>query len=52
MLAIVIILFSFIAALLSLVHSHAAKTPGKRSYWGMTRLGLVLIVLEGMGVTH
>jgi len=49
MLTIVIIVLSFIAALLGLAHSHAAK-PGERSYKGLSRLGLVLVVLATLGM--
>jgi hypothetical protein len=49
MLAIVVIVLSFIAALLGLVNSHVAK-PGERSYKGLTRLGLTLVVLATLGM--
>jgi hypothetical protein len=49
MLAIVVIVLSFIAALLGLANSYAAK-PEERSYTGLTRLGLALVVLATLGM--
>ena len=49
MLAITIIVASFIAVVLGLAHSHAAKPRG-RSYKGFTRLGLILVVLATLGM--
>jgi hypothetical protein len=49
MLGIGVVVISFVVALLGLLHSHAAK-PGELAIWGMTRLGLVLVIASSIGV--
>jgi hypothetical protein len=49
MLGIAVILVSFVVAVLGLLHSHAAK-PGEAATWGLTRLGLILLVVSFIGL--
>ena len=49
MVAIIIMLASFVSAVLGLFHSHAAK-EGQRIIWGLTPLGLALLVLSVIGM--
>lgn len=49
MLGIGVVLISFVIALLGLLHSHAAK-PGELAVWGLTRLGIVLVVVSSIGL--
>jgi Pentapeptide repeats (9 copies) len=49
MLGIVVILSSFVVAVLGFLHSHAAK-PGETAVWGLTRLGLVLLAASSLGL--
>lgn len=49
MLAITIIVISFIAGLLGVAHSHSAKS-GRRSYKGLSGLGLTLVALATLGM--
>jgi hypothetical protein len=49
MLGIGLIVISFVAAILGLLHSHAAK-PGDVAIWGLTRLGLALVIVSSIGL--
>jgi pentapeptide repeat protein len=49
MLGIGVIVISFVVAMLGLLHSHAAK-PGDLAIWGLTRLGLVLVIVSSIGL--
>ena len=49
MLAIIVMLVSFVSAVLGLFHSHAAA-EGNRTIWGLTPLGLTLLTLSIIGM--
>jgi hypothetical protein len=48
LLGIFILISSFILGLLGIIHSHAAK-PGKTSIFGMTHMGLAMVIIANIG---
>ncbi len=52
MFAISVIVTSFVAVVLGLLHSHAVKDPRRHGgFLGLTRLGLTILVVSAVGMT-